>query len=565
MILLSRCLLVMLFSLGLPGLGLGYVEPDWRAGTGIAPSGRANIYDLSAAELEQATDLGKVHAMNYPVTVTGLLLPYDGFNRLFAQQDNSWLQKLLQRIFGGQLGFSSIDDIEAWLGLYRYPENHSKLASVESIPLSLLGDANRQRRMGSSLIDAAGAPGLTYSCGACHVGQLFGEKVIGMPTRFPRANLAFKLGKTAMGLVPNAVLNRLFRSSEAERALLGQLDRNIKATGGRYPQVLGLDTSLAHVALSLAHRNIDDYASKSSDFERRPRRDPLKSKAADSKPGTWWLLKYKNRWLSDGSILSGNPIFTNILWNEIGRGTDLYDLEEWLELNEEKIQQLTAAVFANQAPRFTDFFPAESIDLEAAKLGHQLFHKNCHRCHGSYDKAWQQDDVTDATALSELLKTTKVTYFSQTPVYDVGTDPLRAEGMTSLEQLNDLAISKNFGTVVRAGRGYVPPPLVGIWARWPYFHNNAAPSLCAVLTRSKDRPQRYLPREANDRDHDFDMNCNGYPAATRNLLQASQKTFDSRRPGLSNRGHDEGIFLRDGEEIYSAVEKMAIIQFLQTL
>tara|TARA_Y100001958_G_scaffold142390_1_gene118534 strand:- start:377 stop:508 length:132 start_codon:yes stop_codon:yes gene_type:complete len=41
--------------------------------------------------------------------------------------------------------------------------------------------------------------------------------------------------------------------------------------------------------------------------------------------------------------------------------------------------------------------------------------------------------------------------------------------------------------------------------------------------------------------------------------------YDSRKPGLSRFGHDEGIFLENGKELLSPQEKLQLIQFLQTL
>ena len=79
-------------------------------------------------------------------------------------------------------------------------------------------------------------------------------------------------------------------------------------------------------------------------------------------------LKYKTRWLSDGSIVSGNPIFTNFLWNEIGRGVDLQELEQWLKNNKKIVMELTTAVFATESPRWTDFFHADTINIVKAKL-----------------------------------------------------------------------------------------------------------------------------------------------------------------------------------------------------
>ena len=50
------------------------------------------------------------------------------------------------------------------------------------------------------------------------------------------------------------------------------------------------------------------------------------------------------RWLLDGSVVSGNPVYTNLIWNEIGRGTDLKELEAWLDKNQKTVDEITAAV-----------------------------------------------------------------------------------------------------------------------------------------------------------------------------------------------------------------------------
>jgi hypothetical protein len=147
-------------------------------------------------------------------------------------------------------------------------------------------------------------------------------------------------------------------------------------------------------------------------------------------------------------------------------------------------------------------------------------------------------------------------------VVDVGTDPGRRLGMAPLERLNDLAISKKIGVVIQRQDGYVPPPLVGIWARWPYFHNNSVPSLCAVLTRHEMRPEKYSAVEADDPARDFDSECNGYP---RQPISKVRSVFDTSRLGMRNTGHDEGIFLKNGKELLTRENKEDLIRFLQTL
>jgi mono/diheme cytochrome c family protein len=279
------------------------------------------------------------------------------------------------------------------------------------------------------------------------------------------------------------------------------------------------------------------------------------------------VLKYKNRWLLDGSVVSGNPVYTNLLWNEIGRGTDVRELETWMDANLPVINDITAAVFASEPVRFTEFFAPESIDLESAKRGKALFDGTCAKCHGTYEKGWAQANAA-ALSLDAKLATVEVRYHETTPVFDVGTDGQRAKGMESLVQLNDLAVSKKIGVEIEVQKGYVPPPLDGIWARFPYFHNNSAPSLCAVLTRAEERPAKYYAGESNDKQLDFDEACNGYPTGDKvpaAWLNDPEALFDTSVPGLGNQGHDEGVFLKDGVELFTPEQKRDIIEFLQTL
>ena len=349
-----------------------------------------------------------------------------------------------------------------------------------------------------------------------------------------------------------------FKAMSPEEAAMMQKTKNsLRKVNTPAPKVLGLDTSLSQVALSLARRKKDDYASPSKFRELFPRNDFLTKHVADSKPGTWWTVKYKNRWLSDGSVVSGNPIYTNFLWNEIGRGTDLNELETWLKENNDIVEELSTFVFASEPPLYSDFFPVEDINIEKAIRGQKHFRKTCARCHGDYQKGWEDSSISESR---EMIKTHKVHYHTNTPVVDVGTDPGRYQGMKSLEQLNDLAISKSFGVLVKSQKGYVPPPLVGIWARWPYFHNNSAPSLCAVLSKASERPKTFIGVRPIDSKKDFDQACNGFPSEGK-----AAYVYDTSLEGQSNSGHDEGIFLRNGKELLSPEQKMELIEFLKTL
>ncbi len=538
-------------------------SPDWSEGFTVPDGGRSNPYQLPNSVLQQSIDQGKIHTQVYPVSVTGLLPPYHPLKKFIEEPAHGPFEFFMKKVFHGLTHMKTFDDALEWVGLHEYPATDD--TGVYSVPIPNR-DVLPENRMGFGLITRNGAEGFTLSCAACHSSRLFGKTVLGMTNRFPRANETFVKAKFFAHFLSPESFQKVNHATDAETDLLRELKENVKSVGAKKPLVFGLDTSLAQVALSLNRRNADEYATKNPEFQKHPRADILDDVPADSKPAVWWNLKYKNRWLSDGSVVSGNPIFTNVLWNEVGRGVDLQKLDQWLYENNQAIQDLTTAVFSMEAPRITDFFPAEKINLETAKTGEQIFIRTCSRCHGVYEKAWSQ---TGAELLSpaDQLKTTKVHYPKRTFVVDVGTDPNRYLGMKSLEKLNDLAISKRNHTVIKAQKGYVPPPLVGIWARWPYFHNNSAPSLCAVLTASTKRPVKYYAGEANDPETDFDSHCNGYPLgdATPEAWKTKRFKYDSRKEGLRNTGHDEGIFLKNGQEILTSQEKLAVIQFLQTL
>ncbi|MEK7357098.1 MAG: hypothetical protein AAB250_11660 [Bdellovibrionota bacterium] len=541
-------------SISLLVVPMAGAEPDWSREAVVPAGGRENPYGLAPAEFAQAKRDGRLHALNYPVDVSGVVLPYEPMRKLIEADSSNPIRTLLQRLVGGVSGIKSVDTFESRFGLHSYPATEGEGAYF--VPFAQ--GVRPEHRMGASVFDHDLGKALTVSCAQCHSGQLFGRRVIGLTNRFTRANEMFVNAQKAAPRVPNWMFREATGATRGEVELFENAKRAMTFIGAKKPERLGLDTSLAQVALSLAERDEDAWATMSKP---RHRHEALKKYVADSKPAVWWNVKYKNRWLADGSIVSGNPILTNFLWNELGRGTDLHELDRWFAANTRVIEDLTTAVFSAEAPRFTDFFQADAIPLEAAKRGQKTFERACARCHGHYEKAWDLPNANDL-APEPLRETTRVDY--RTRVVNVGTDPQRAIGMRALAQLNRLEISRKYGIVVEVTEGYVPPPLVGIWARWPYFHNNSAPSLCAVLTPSRQRPAKYWAREAVNPALDFDLECNGYPSAKppkadRDLL------FDTSRPGLRNSGHDEGIFASGGKSELDPDERRDLIRFLQTL
>lgn len=535
------------------------IGPDWSEGAVISGE-RSNPYLIPPDEYQLAVKKGRIHALVYPVSVTGILLPEKPFQNIFDNTTENPFRKILNSIFRSFVKVKSFNDLFRWVGLHDYPNETSEMG----IPFP--ENVKPDYLMGYSRMQVNGVNVFTLSCASCHTSNLFGDKIMGMTNRFPRANHFFIRGQK-MGKMYNPHWFRAITgATKVETEITNRSIKSLNSIGFKMPVQLGLDTSLAQVSLSLNKREKTPWAERSKYFEKHPRADMLEQTAADSKPAVWWNLKYKNRWLSDGSVVSGNPIYTNILWNEIGRGTDLRQLDQWLSDNQEVIKNLTTAVFSTQAPRIEKYFSEHQIIPERAMKGEIIFNQMCAKCHGSYVKGWNLPEAADLT-WKEKIQTVQVVYPEKTRVVDVGTDSNRYHMMKNLEKLNDLAISQKIGVKIVAQKGYVPPPLVGIWARWPYFHNNSVPSLCELLTPASKRAKIYFAGEAINKKTDFDFECNGYPMgkSVPGAWRTAQMKYDTTREAMSNSGHDERIFVKDGKELLTADDRRNLIQYLQTL
>ena len=166
------------------------------------------------------------------------------------------------------------------------------------------------------------------------------------------------------------------------------------------------------------------------------------------------------------------------------------------------------------------------------------------------------------------LATLEVRYHQQTPVVDVGTDSARYLDMKGLsKKLNRLLISQWMETKIRTQIGHVPPPLDGIWARYPYFHNNSIPNLCALLSQPKHRPQIFWVGPADKKEH-FDTDCVGYFVRSKTPAQWKQnprQKYDTTRSGMGNSGHFQAFIDEAGEKLLTREQKKDLIEFLKTL
>ena len=115
---------------------------------------------------------------------------------------------------------------------------------------------------------------------------------------------------------------------------------------------------------------------------------------------------------------------------------------------------------------------------------------------------------------------------------------------------------------LRATDGYQAPPLDGVWATAPYFHNGSVPTLDGVLN-SAARPEVFT-RSFRTAEADYDAAKVGWrvtevpPPDAKLPGHERRKVYDTTQPGRSNAGHTYGDDL-------TADERRAVIEYLKTL
>ena len=176
-----------------------------------------------------------------------------------------------------------------------------------------------------------------------------------------------------------------------------------------------------------------------------------------------------------------------------------------------------------------------------------LFEKRCAECHGTYG-----DEPTYPNKVVKLK--------------DIGTDPKRAENIgpkfAAAYNASWFAGEKGVDPIATNG-GYQAPPLDGVWATAPYFHNGSVPTLAAVLD-SKARPKAFTrnfkhrrSRLRQGRRGVEDRRTRSRRTRRRSAFER-RKVYDTTRPGRGNGGHTYGDDL-------TAAERAAVVEYLKTL
>jgi hypothetical protein len=346
--------------------------------------------------------------------------------------------------------------------------------------------------------------GVGIDCMLCHGGSIMGKSYVG-------------LGNTALDV--QAVFEELARAD----GLSGKLPFTFANTRGT-SEAGGFGVYL------LGFRNSDLSL-------RSPRKElGLHDDLCEDVPA-WWLMKKKKTIYYTGAT-DARSVRT-LMQFMMHPLTTTKDFEK----HEAAFRDISQYLASMEPPKYPF-----AIDKDKAARGADLFKSNCSKCHGTYGEKW--------TYPNKVI-----------PIDEIGTDPTRYKGIEAAygKEYSESWFGKEPGgpKPLRMTDGYQAPPLDGIWATAPYFHNGSVPTLEGVLN-SKARPKRFT-RSFKTGEADYDKVKVGWkvtelrdPPDPKLPPIELRKIYDTSKPGRGNGGHTFG-------DDFTDEERAQVIEYLKTL
>ena len=259
------------------------------------------------------------------------------------------------------------------------------------------------------------------------------------------------------------------------------------------------------------------------------RRPQISHHDMDAPP--WWHFKRKSHMYIDGFAPKGHRGLMQFL---LVKNNGPEKFREW----EADFRHIHAYLESLQPPVYP--FP---INSEQAAQGRQVFERICSRCHGTYGDNPEWPEVV-------------------TPIDEIQTDRVRLDSISrSHRQQYAQSWFTDYGRQATelTPKGYVAPPLDGIWASAPYLHNGSIPTLWHLLHPAQ-RP-RIWKRTSESLDTDrVGLQIQSYPELPDTIRSTAERRryFDTRQLGKSNTGH---LF----PNALTPAERRAVLEYLKTL
>jgi mono/diheme cytochrome c family protein len=252
----------------------------------------------------------------------------------------------------------------------------------------------------------------------------------------------------------------------------------------------------------------------------------------DMNPPAWWTTKKKARLYTDAfapKTPRQNMPFAR------GRGQKNWE-EKWHAL-EPTFVHILQYIEKLEAPKY----PFE-IDTALAERGQVLFEQTCSECHGTYGPNGEFPNRV-------------------VPIEEVGTDSRRLHAVSKENRVWDNSTWLQYNgkhPVWLESKGYLAPPLDGVWASAPYFHNGSAPTLWAVMN-PRERPKVWKRTEDGYDSQKVGLEVQVFDAVPEGLTERVRRMYyNTSHVGNSAAGHEF-------PDVLDAEEKRAVIEYLKTL
>jgi mono/diheme cytochrome c family protein len=245
----------------------------------------------------------------------------------------------------------------------------------------------------------------------------------------------------------------------------------------------------------------------------------------------FWNVKKKSRLYIDGFVQKGpRPLLQFMMIPKNDRET----LLSW----EDDYRDVLAWIESVEPPGYP-----WSIDSPLAERGKAVFAAHCADCHGTYGAEETYPEIT-------------------VPIDVIGTDRVRLDALTPAHRRwMKVGWMSHFGAdeVRLDPGGYVAPPLDGVWASAPYFHNGSVPTLWHVL-HADQRPGVWLRTEDGYDQDRVGLEVTVFPKLPESAPTAAERRryFDTAIRGKSAVGHRF-------PDVLTEEEKRAVLEYLKTL
>jgi mono/diheme cytochrome c family protein len=370
----------------------------------------------------------------------------------------------------------------------------------------------------TSFQTTSGVDVVAPNCLQCHAETLNGQLVIGLGshTRDYTQDIS-GLAILAGGLI----------TDPAERAEWEKFrDRVVAVAPYTITRTIGVNPADNLAAILFAHRDVETLAWSNELLLPLP---PEIVVPVDVPP--WWRMSRKHAMFYVGA---GRGDHARIMMTA---STLCIDTVAEARAIDSYFPDIRAFLLALEPPAWP-----YALDQTRAARGREVFSATCAACHGLDDEY-----PNLLVALDE-----------------VGTDPILATGAAQFASeyvrwFND----SFFGELsfLSPARGYVAPPLDGIWATAPFLHNGSVPTLAALLD-SPTRPA-FFTRSFSTSDYDeaavgwrFTALPAGQDAEPDD--DARVRIYDTSLLGYGNGGHTFGDAL-------TAEQRLDLLEYLKTL